>query len=185
MTDPPAKPPPDIVVRAAEPADIPAMTEVLNQPRAVWGTLQTPLMSAAMREDKASFTDLNRRQLVAEADGRVVGTIGLSREPYHRRSHTASIGMAVHDAFAGRGIGTALMAAVVDLAERWWNIRRLELNVYADNAPAIALYERFGFEREGLLRAYAWRDGAYVDSWRWRGCGYDASQTLALGTAFP
>ena len=41
---------------------------------------------------------------------------------------------------------------------------RLELSVYADNTRAIALYERFGFEREGLYRAYAWRAGAYVDS---------------------
>lgn len=160
MTDPP----PGIVVRAAEPSDIPAITEVMNQPRAVWGTLQTPLMSMAMRADKASFTDHNTRALVAEVEGRVVGSIGLHREPWHRRIHTASIGMAVHDAFAGRGVGSAMLAAVVDLAERWWNIRRLELNVYADNARAIALYERFGFEREGLLRAYAWRDGAYVDS---------------------
>ena len=53
---------------------------------------------------------------------------------------------------------------MVDLAERWWNVRRLELNVYADNAGAITLYERFGFEREGVHQAYAWRDGAYVDS---------------------
>jgi putative acetyltransferase len=51
----------------------------------------------------------------------------------------------------------------VDKADRWLNIRRLELVVYTDNAPAIALYERFGFEREGLLRGYAWRDGDYAD----------------------
>lgn len=157
-------PPPDILVRAAEPADMAQLTEALNQPRAVWGTLQTPLTSVAMREQRFDATDLNNRQLVAEVDGRVVGSIGLSREPWHRRNHAAGVGMAVHDAWAGRGVGTALMAAVVDLAERWWNIRRLELNVYADNLRAIALYERFGFEREGLLRAYAWRDGAYVDS---------------------
>ncbi len=157
-------PPPDILVRAAEPADMLQLTEVLNQPRAVWGTLQTPLTSVAMRAQRFDATDLNNRQLVAELDGRVVGSIGLSREPWHRRHHAAGVGMAVHDAWAGRGVGTALMAAVVDLAERWWNIRRLELNVYADNIRAIALYERFGFEREGLMRAYAWRDGAYVDS---------------------
>jgi len=160
MTDPP----PEIVVRAAEPSDVPAITEVMNQPRAVWGTLQTPLMSEAMRQKRFDATDHNNRALVAVLDGRVVGSIGLHREPWHRRIHTASIGMAVHDAFAGRGVGSAMMAAVVDLAERWWNIKRLELNVYADNARAIALYERFGFEREGLMRAYAWRDGAYVDS---------------------
>ena len=156
--------PPEIVVRATEPSDMPAVTEVLNQPRAVWGTLQTPLMSVAMREKRFDATDHNNRSLVAVVEGKVVGSIGLHREPWHRRIHTASIGMAVHDDYAGRGVGTALMAAVVDLADRWWNIRRLELNVYADNARAIALYERFGFEREGLLRDYAWRDGAYVDS---------------------
>jgi putative acetyltransferase len=72
--------------------------------------------------------------------------------------------MAVHDAYAGCGAGTALMTALVEVADRWWNIKRLELDAYVDNARAIALYERFGFEREGVLRAYAWRDGVYVDS---------------------
>lgn len=156
--------PPDIVVRAAEPSDMAQVTDVMNQPQAVWGTLQTPLTSVEQRQKRFDATDVNNRMLVAEVDGRVVGMIGLHREPWHRRHHAASLGMAVHDAYAGRGVGTALMAAIVDLADRWWNVRRLELNVYADNARAIALYERFGFEREGLLRDYAWRDGAYVDS---------------------
>jgi putative acetyltransferase len=71
--------------------------------------------------------------------------------------------MAVHDAYAGRGAGTALVRAALDLADRWWNLKRLELWVYADNARAVALYERFGFEREGLHRAYAYRDGEYAD----------------------
>jgi len=144
----------DIVVRAAEPSDIPRLTEVLNQPQAVWGTLQTPFTSF----------DANHVLLVGEVKGVVAGSIGLHREVPHRRSHVAGLGMAVHDDYAGRGVGGAMMQAVIDLAERWWNVRRIELNVYADNARAIALYERFGFEREGLLRAYAWRDGRYVDS---------------------
>jgi putative acetyltransferase len=154
----------DIVVRAAEPSDVAGITEVMNQPRAYWGTLQWPYHSVALREQKFAQTDRNNVQLVALIDGKVVGNIGLHRETAHRRLHAASIGMAVHDAYAGRGVGSALMGAVVELAERWWNIRRLELSVYADNARAIALYERFGFVREGLFRAYAWRDGEYVDS---------------------
>jgi putative acetyltransferase len=56
------------------------------------------------------------------------------------------------------------MGAVVDLADNWLQLKRLELGVYADNARAIALYERYGFEREGLNRAYSWRNGAWADS---------------------
>jgi putative acetyltransferase len=154
----------DIVVRAAEPSDVGGITEVMNQPRAYWGTLQWPYHSVALREQKFAQTDRNNVQLVALIDGKVVGNIGLHRETAHRRAHCAALGMAVHDGYAGRGVGSALMAAVIELAERWWNIRRLELSAYADNARAIALYERFGFVREGLFKAYAWRDGEYVDS---------------------
>ena len=103
------------------------------------------------------------KQGAGKEAGKVIGKLGLTQLD-GRRSHAATIGMAVHDAYAGRGAGTALMAAAVEQADRWLNIKRLELFVYDDNARAIALYERFGFEREGIYRAYAWRDGAYVDS---------------------
>jgi putative acetyltransferase len=154
----------DILIRAAEPADVPQLTELNNQPRAYWGTLQTPFTSIAAREKRFAGRGDNELMLVAVIDGKVVGAAGMVRETRHRRSHAAGLGMAVHDAYAGRGAGTALMQALVDLADRWWNIKRLELDVYVDNDRAIALYERFGFEREGVLRAYAWRDGAYVDT---------------------
>jgi putative acetyltransferase len=72
--------------------------------------------------------------------------------------------MGVHDDWQGRGVGSALLAACVEMADKWLNLRRLELEVYVDNEPAIRLYERFGFEREGRLREHAFRDGRYVDS---------------------
>ena len=72
--------------------------------------------------------------------------------------------MAVHDAWQGQGAGSALMAALLEVADRWMGLSRVELTVYADNARAIGLYERFGFEREGLHRNFAFRDGAYVDA---------------------
>jgi putative acetyltransferase len=157
-------PPSEIIVRAQEPADIALLADTFDQPKVIWGTLATPLISTDQRQKRWGETPANVARLVALIDGKPIGAASLHREDRHRRSHAASLGMAVHDAYAGRGAGTALLAALVDLADRWWNVTRLELEVYADNARAIALYERFGFEREGLLRAHAFRDGAYVDT---------------------
>ena len=156
-------PPDDILIRALEPGDLPDLTEAWNQPLAYAGTLQLPYTSLDSRQKRYASTDAASTRLVAVIEGKVIGMIFLARFE-NRRSHVGSIGMAVHDAYAGRGAGTALMAAVIDLADNWLQLKRLELGVYADNTRAIALYERFGFEREGLNRAYAWRNGDYVDS---------------------
>jgi putative acetyltransferase len=92
--------------------------------------------------------------------------VGLHTFPNRpRRRHVGAIGMSVHEGWQGRGVGTALMRASVGLADDWLNLTRLELEVYTDNEPAIRLYERFGFEREGTLRQHAFRDGRYVDSY--------------------
>ena len=72
--------------------------------------------------------------------------------------------MAVDVAYQGQGVGSALLAAIVDLADNWYNLRRLELEVHADNAAGVALYEKFGFEVEGVYRKFAYRDGAFVDA---------------------
>jgi putative acetyltransferase len=153
----------DIVIRAQGPEDIPDLTEAFNQPRAVWGTLQLPYVSVDARRARNAASASGTIRLVAVVDGKAVGAISLQRFE-NRRAHVGAIGMGVHDAYAGRGVGSALMAAVIDLADRWLNLKRLELEVWADNVPAIALYEKFGFEREGLLRAEGFRDGAYADS---------------------
>ncbi|ANY77849.1 GNAT family acetyltransferase [Microvirga ossetica] len=65
----------------------------------------------------------------------------------------------------GRGIGTRLLRELIEIADDWLNLRRIELTVYVDNARAIALYERHGFEIEGTHRDYAFRGGAFVDAY--------------------
>ncbi|MEW5720748.1 MAG: GNAT family N-acetyltransferase, partial [Chloroflexota bacterium] len=103
--------------------------------------------------------------LVACVDGEVVGQIGLQTRPNSpRRRHVGEIGMMVRDDWQGKGIGTALMQAAIDLADKWLNLARLELGVYPDNEPAVKLYTKFGFQVEGTHIGYAFRDGQYVDT---------------------
>lgn len=80
-----------------------------------------------------------------------------------RRAHTARIALGVHEAWHGQGIGYALMAELLDLADNWLGLRRVELNVFTDNEPAIALYRKCGFEVEALQRGAALRDGVLID----------------------
>ncbi|HLZ74674.1 GNAT family N-acetyltransferase [Phenylobacterium sp.] len=157
------EPPDQISIRAMEAGDVPDIAEAWNQPNAYADTLQLPYTSVESRQARFAARSANQANLVAVVAGKAVGMIFLGREEA-RRAHVGSIGMAVHDAHAGRGVGTALMAAAIDLADNWLQLKRIELSVYADNPRAIALYERFGFEREGLCRAFAWRDGAYADA---------------------
>lgn len=80
-----------------------------------------------------------------------------------RRAHTAVVGMSVHEAWQGRGIGKRLMAELIDIADNWLGLRRLELQVFVDNARALGLYRRFGFDIEARQRGCVVRDGALVD----------------------
>lgn len=155
-----------LLIRSAEPDDYAAARELHACPKAVAGTLQLPFPSLEMWRRRLASPAEGVYSLAAVADGRVVGMLGLHTFPNRpRRRHVGDIGMAVHDEWQGKGVGSALMRACVELADRWLNLTRLELTVFTDNEPAVRLYERFGFEREGTLRQYAFRDGVYVDAY--------------------
>ena len=143
------------------------MQATFAMPRAQAGTLQTPYPSVEMwRKRLQDGVGSDDFVLVAEVDGKVVGNLGLhlaSKSP--RRRHAGYLGMSVHDDWQGRGVGTALLAAAIDLADNWLGYARLELTVYTDNAAALKLYRRFDFDIEGTLRGYALRDGRYVDAY--------------------
>lgn len=157
--------PESIRIRRVELTDLEALLDLFSQPRVIWGTLQLPYPSLDMWRKRLTEAPDGLYSLVAEIDGRVVGQLALMTNPSRpRRRHAASLGMAVHDRYQGRGVGTALMAAAIDLADNWLNLERLELEVYTDNEPAIRLYTRFGFVIEGTHRRHAFRDGEYVDS---------------------
>ena len=155
----------EIGIRRVEPGDFKAVQQVYAQPRAVWGTMQLPFPSEELWKKRLAEAGDQVYGLVACVDGEIVGHAGLHLAAvYPRRKHAASLGMAVHDKWQKRGVGTALMKALIDLADKWLNVSRLELTVYTDNEPALRLYKKLGFEIEGTHRKYVFRDGVYVDA---------------------
>lgn len=163
----PTGPAPAITIRRARPSDAEAFARIFSDEDTFGGVLQMPYPSAHIWRQRLEDNDApgkNRLLLVAEADGDVVGNTGLTMQTGSpRRAHAASFGIGVAKAWQGRGVGTALMAALIDYADRWAGILRIELTVYTDNTRAIALYRKFGFEAEGTMRSFALRDGRYVD----------------------
>ncbi len=155
---------PDITIRAMREDDLAAVTAIRNLPRARWGTLAVPFESVELWRRRRAILPAPAAQLLAIVGGQVVGEVFLGASRPARRAHAAGVGIMVHDDWHGRGIGTALFAAMTDLADNWLGLRRLELEVYTDNAPALALYKKFGFEIEATLTRDAFRDGAFVDS---------------------
>ncbi len=153
-----------IVIRGVEEDDWEGVSEVMNNASVVYNTLLLPFTSRDKIRDRMENPQDNYYGLVAELEGVIVGLLGLEVGA-GRREHSARLYLAVHGDYQGQGVGTALMQAAIDLAEHWLAISRIELEVFVDNAPGLALYQKMGFEIEGTLREYGFRDGRYVDAY--------------------
>ena len=153
-----------IEIRRVEPGDYKAVQQVHAQPKAVRGTLQLPFPSEELWKKRIDAPAEEKYMLVALVKGEIVAMGGLDLFPKSpRRRHAAHLGLAVHDKWQGKGVGTALMKALIDVADNWLNLARLELTVFSDNKPAVKLYEKLGFVIEGTHKKYAFRDGKFAD----------------------
>lgn len=153
-----------ISIRHARPEDADALHQIISGPRVIWGTFVMPYMSLQQTQTTLASLPEGMYWLVAWVPDAVVGSASLSINANPRRRHVGTVAMAVRDDWQSKGVGTALMGAVVDLADNWLNLARLELQTWTDNAAAIALYRKFGFVVEGTHQAYVFRDGEYVDA---------------------
>lgn len=156
----------NLTIRRTRLADAAAYVRVMGDPAVYAGTMQMPYASEEDWATRlAALVGKPDLALVAELDGEVVGTAGLHPAGMSmRRRHAWFIGISVASSAQRRGIGDALMKAMCDYADRWVGALRLELTVFTDNATAIRLYRRHGFEIEGTFRDYVLRDGEYVDA---------------------
>jgi RimJ/RimL family protein N-acetyltransferase len=100
---------------------------------------------------------------VAEAADGIVGRLSLGRDPHPASRHVADLGLMVAAGHRRQGIGRALLEQAVAWAAEV-GVRKLELHVFPHNEGAIALYESFGFRREGYRQGHYRRGRDYVDA---------------------
>lgn len=96
---------------------------------------------------------------------KVVGIAGLNLMKSPRARHSAYLGISIHTDYQGLGIGKSLMEKLIDLADNWLMLIRIELGVFTDNTAAIKLYEHFGFVIEGEKKYALIRNGKYENEY--------------------
>lgn len=146
-------------------------SEAINEIRRMKGVKENTLAISSERLERTKRItenlDTNSHIIVAEiiedSDKKVVGVASLNVNVSPRIRHSASVGISIHSEYQGKGIGTKLMEELLDLADNWLMLVRVELGVYPDNIKAIKLYESLGFEKEGLKKYSAIKDGQYID----------------------
>lgn len=160
--------PDGVVVRARRLSDAEEITDLINLPGYRAGTLRPPYQRVEEVRKHMENPSPGALDLVVTLDGRIVGNCGLNRLG-GRRQHVASIGMGVHDDFTGRGFGRILLGAMVDAADDWLDIKRLELTVYTDNEPRSPSTKNSVSKRKGFCAPSPSAPANMSTPIRWRG----------------
>ena len=155
-----------VLVRPTRENDIEAMLAIYRHhvrngvPRDVEGTGAPELDD--LRDRRKNLKQTRLPHLVATYRGKVVGYAVLFRKrPAYR--YTAKHSIYVHHAHLGRGVGRLLLQDMIDACAAA-GFRQMIGYIDADNAPSLALHEKFGFARAGLLCGVAYRHGHWSDT---------------------
>ena len=158
----------ELVVRQATQADAGALVELA---KAVGGEPEGWLISdsewRSVGEERKYLRALRRYPhaavFVAEVPEGIVGRLSIARDSHPASWHVADLGLMVAAGYRRRGVGGALLEEAVGWA-RAGGVLKLELHVFPHNTAALALYEGFGFVREGYRRRHYRRGREYVDA---------------------
>lgn len=157
-----------IEVRRADPSDaaqvVALMHAVAAEPE--WWLLGTD-SAHGVSEERRYLRAVRRHPDAAvyvAGDGPlVVGRLSLARDPHPASRHVADLGLMIASGYRRQGIGRLLLEQAVAWASEA-GVTKLELHVFPWNEPALALYEGFGFRREGYRQRHYRREGREIDA---------------------
>ncbi len=158
-----------LTMRRAEPKDAEKVLAFLNQvagesENITFGPGELGLSveeeRVFLRQTTESPTSL---YVIAEIAGEIAGTLSFSAGKRPRLQHAGELGMTVLRKYWNLGIGSRMLAYLLDWARETATIRKINLRVRVDNLPAIHLYEKYGFVQEGRLTREFYLHGQFVD----------------------
>lgn len=152
----------DLLIRSVEVNDARAVHRIHQQEQVMPYIRSLPSDRIDQLEERYRKLGNNHHEFVAVLDGEVVGNAGLMQMS-GRRSHIGMFYIAVDAKHHSKGIGTTLITKILDLADNWLMLERVELGVLVTNPRAQALYERFGFVVEGKKVGAIKSAGQFVD----------------------
>ena len=147
----------EIKITNARPEDA---EELLNYMKQVFGETEFLLrepeeFEMTVEEEKEFLKNMNQSEnnifIIARFGGRIVGNLGFTGSELNRYCHQGEFGMSVLKEYWGHGIGSLLMETLIKWA-RENSITRISLRVDENNHRGRKLYEKFGFQQEGILR---------------------------------
>ena len=160
----------EFMIRPVEISDARGINMLRRMPGVFENILGIPSERVKRNEDFIMNMDSEHHQFVAIGKDKnendiIIGTAGLMVSTIPRMRHSGSVGIMIHKDYQDMGVGTALMNALIDIADNWLMLIRVELSVFADNERAIHLYEKLGFEKEGIKKFASIRNGIYENEY--------------------
>jgi RimJ/RimL family protein N-acetyltransferase len=158
-----------VKIRRAEPDDAAAILAYLTKVggESINLTFGAEGPGFSEEEEQAYLTYMaaadNSLAIVAVVDDEIVGALTFDGGRRPRMRHAGEFGISVVQAYAGVGLGRALLEYLLAWAERGGIVRKINLKVRVDNLPAIRLYERMGWVREGLTSRDTLLEGQFND----------------------
>jgi ribosomal-protein-serine acetyltransferase len=158
----------EVQLRDLSDAEAPELHELIERNRAGlarwlrWARDQTSDGTLEfVRQARACAAARESLQRGVVVDGRIVGMVGLPR--VDAPNHCGEIGYWLDEDHQGRGVMTAAVEALMDIAFDDWQLNRVEIRTDVENLPSRALAERLGFHFEGVLRQAYWVGDRYSD----------------------
>ncbi len=156
----------EIQIRHVQDSDYNDIAEIYSYESVIAQTAQLPHTDAKFWKEFYSSRGHGYVELVSICDDKAVGHLGILLERNPRRKHVATFGVAVHPDYQGKGVGKALIAELIHLADNWLNLLKIELSVFTDNEVAVALYKKFDFVIEGESKYDCFKQGEYSHGYK-------------------